>query len=90
MRAEDNSPAPFSWRRLPGGVLVTACMGGWALLRPEEFRLFAAGRLKKGPALVRLREAGLMRSRLDMEGLAADWNDSNDYLRRGPGLGAGG
>lgn len=86
MRAEDNSPAPFNWRRLPGGVLVTACMGGWARLSSEEFRLFAAGRLKKGPALARLRAAGLLRTRLDMESLSADWSDSNDYLRRGPGL----
>ncbi|MCM2267003.1 MAG: His-Xaa-Ser system radical SAM maturase HxsB [Elusimicrobiales bacterium] len=86
MKKPDNSPAYFNWRRLKKGVLVTGYMGGWAVLKPEEFRLFAAGRLKKGPALARLEKAGLLRSRLDFDSIFTDWRDSNEYLGKGPGL----
>lgn len=82
----DNSPAYFNWRRLKSGVLVTGYMGGWALLKPTEFRLFAAGRLKSGPAFSKLEAAGLIRGRLDFNTIFADWRESNEYLGRGPGL----
>jgi His-Xaa-Ser system radical SAM maturase HxsB len=86
MKKQPNAPAIFNWRRLKQGVLVTGYMGGWALLKPEEFRLFSAGRLKSGPAFEALERAGLLRSRLDFDTVLTDWRDSNEYLRLGPGL----
>ena len=86
MKKQDNSPAYFNWRRLKKGVLVTGYMGGWAVLNPKEFSLFAAGRLKKGPALAKLEKAGLLRARLDFDSIFTDWRDSNEYLGKGPGL----
>jgi His-Xaa-Ser system radical SAM maturase HxsB len=83
---EQNAPSHFTWRRLKKGVLVTGYMGGWAVLKPEEFRLFSAGKLKKGPALARLEKAGLLRSRLDFDSIFTDWRDSNEYISKGPGL----
>ncbi len=80
------APAGLNWRRLKKGVLVTGYMGGWAVLKPEEFRLFAAGRLKDGPALKRLGKANLLRGRLDFEAACTDWRDSNEYVSKGPGL----
>jgi len=81
-----NAPAYFNWLRLKNGVLVSSDLGGWALLKPAEFRRFAAGRLEPGPALARLEKAGLLRSRLDFDAVFTDWRDSNEYLERGPGL----
>jgi len=40
----------------------------------------------KERALGKLEAAGLISSRLDFDRLCADWNDSNEYLGRGPGL----
>ena len=81
-----DSPSQFNWRRLKAGVLVTARVGGWALLSPAEFRAFSAGRPVRGRAGEALRAAGLLRGRLDMDSVCADWNESNSYLDRGPGL----
>ena len=86
MKKNDALPSYFNWRRLKKGVLVTGYMGGWAVLKPEEFRLFAAGRLKSGAAFKALAEAGLIRSRLDFDTIFNDWRESNGYLERGPGL----
>lgn len=86
MRKLSDLPAYFNWRRLKAGVLVSGDLGGWALLKPAEFRLFAAGKLKSGPAFEALVKAGLLRSRLDFDALFTDWRDSNEYLRLGPGL----
>lgn len=86
MKTDKSAPSYFNWRRLKGGVLVTSDLGGWALLKPAEFKLFAAGRLGAGPALARLEAAGLLRSRLDFDALFTDWRDSNEYLEKGPGL----
>lgn len=86
MKKPQSKPSYFNFRRLPHGVLVAGDLGGWALLSPAEFRLFASGRLKSGPALEALERAGLISSRLDFDGLCADWRDSNEYLERGPGL----
>lgn len=85
-KKNDNLPAYFNWRRLKSGVLVAGDLGGWALLKPEDFRLFLAGRLKRGPAFAALEKAGLLRARMDFDGLLADWRESNSYLWRGPGL----
>ncbi|MDD2805055.1 MAG: His-Xaa-Ser system radical SAM maturase HxsB [Elusimicrobiales bacterium] len=86
MRKPRNKPAYFNFRRLPGGVLAVGDLGGWALLKPADFKAFAAGRLKQGAALEALEKAGLVSSRLDFDTLSADWRDSNEYLERGPGL----
>ncbi len=83
-----NEPQPSSinWRRLKKGVLVTGYVGGWALLKPEEFRLYSRGKLKSGAAFRALEAAGLIRTRLDFNSISSAWSDSNEYLRRGPGL----
>ncbi len=86
MKKQDNAPSYFNWRRLKTGVLVTGDMGGWALLKPAEFSLFAAGKLKSGPAFRELEGAGFFRSRLDFDSMFSNWRDSNEYLRLGPGL----
>ena len=86
MKKQDHAPAYFNMRRLKGGVLLTGDMGGWAFLKPADFRLFAAGRLKSGPVYEELVGAGLIRSRLDFDAMFTNWRDSNEYLRLGPGL----
>lgn len=86
MKKNLDLPAYFNWRRLKAGVLVTGDLGGWALLKPAQFRLFAGGKLKSGPAYEALSQAGLLRSRLDFDTLFTNWRDSNEYLRLGPGL----
>lgn len=86
MKKPPNKPAYFNFRRLPHGVLVAGDLGGWVLLKPDEFKAFAAARLKPGRALEKLEKAGLISSRLDFDALSADWRDSNEYLERGPGL----
>ena len=86
MKKQLDLPSYFNWRRLKSGVLVTSDLGGWALLKPAEFRLFAAGKLKSGPGFEALQRGGLLRSRLDFDKIFTDWRDSNEYLRNGPGL----
>lgn len=86
MKKNSAEPAYFNWRRLGKGVLVASDMGGWAFLTLSEFSRLRSGRLRAGPAMTRLEGAGLLRSRLDLDAISADWHDSNEYLEKGPGL----
>ena len=74
MKKQLDLPSYFNWRRLKSGVLVTGDLGGWALLKPAEFELFAAGKLKSGPGFEALQRGGLLRARLMRGGEPSAFN----------------
>lgn len=79
--------APFSWRRVSGGFLITNDFGHHALLGPAAFQSFAAGKnIQKGPLDKDLAAKGFFGDRLDLDGLTARLRGRAAHLFAGPSL----
>lgn len=77
----------FRSRRVGDRQLITNEVGQYALLKPEQYRRFLAGRLKPREALHReLREKGFIRDYSDFEQLVEQWRARHAFLFSGPGL----
>ncbi|MEI7529392.1 MAG: His-Xaa-Ser system radical SAM maturase HxsB, partial [Elusimicrobiota bacterium] len=82
-----STPFDFSFERDGAGYIVSGPAGAALRLTRPEFGLFSAGKAGSDPALFRrLKAAGLLRGRLDLEGAAARIRGLSSGVYEGPGL----
>ena len=80
-------PAFFRFREVAGQVVVTNLEGDWLVLKPEEFRAFATGRLDAGsPLHTRLAEHNFLRDEYDVPRAAEHVRLRKRFLHHGPNL----
>jgi len=87
-KIKNNIPPYIYWGRLGKEYILTNDAGDFARLDPARFRRFiSSGTLAAETSACReLQAKNFIRGRLDFDGFAAKWGQSNAYLRRGPGL----
>src|SRR5262245_38899961 len=78
---------PIRFREVGGDVLLTNPWGDWIFVTPSQLADLARGRLDEGGELrARLAEKGFLRSKVDVEKVAAALRHKKRFLNYGPNL----